>query len=83
MFPELIRNLNAEQSGNLKLASKIFSTDLYPLSKSFLDDTQNVFNAEAETLNFNDSEISADKINKWVGILCIIHLKIYIIYSIC
>jgi serine protease inhibitor len=51
----------------LNLAARIFATDKFPLTQEFLDDTKNVFDAEAESLNFNDGEAAASRINQWVS----------------
>lgn len=77
IFPNLIGKLKAEQNVTLKLASKIYSTDKYPLSEDFLDDTKLIFDAEAETLNFNDAQASADAVNKWVTFIIIKYMYMH------
>lgn len=50
----------------LNVASKVYSTDTYPLTEKFLSDTKQIFDAEAESLNFNARQDAANRINKWV-----------------
>ncbi|CAH0407677.1 unnamed protein product [Chilo suppressalis] len=67
VFPTLTNNLKSDKDVILTMAARIFSTDDYPLSQNFLDDTKNVFGAEAESLDFNNAQNAADRINAWVA----------------
>ncbi|KAL0840530.1 hypothetical protein ABMA28_015748 [Loxostege sticticalis] len=67
VFPRIISRLRAELNVILNIANRIFTTDVYPLTDEFLDDTKNVFDAVAESLDFNQPQAAADRINTWVS----------------
>lgn len=66
VFPRIISRLRAELNVILNIANRIFTTDVYPLTDEFLDDTKNVFDAVAESLDFSQPQAAADRINTWV-----------------
>jgi serine protease inhibitor len=48
------------------LAARIFASARFPLNQAFLNDTKNVFDAEAENIDFAQKQAAADRINQWV-----------------
>ncbi|KAL4708388.1 hypothetical protein ACJJTC_019624, partial [Scirpophaga incertulas] len=65
-FPSLARELRGDSNVILNVAARIYTTDKYPLMRNFQDDTKNIFNAEAESINFLNREAAARRINQWV-----------------
>lgn len=50
----------------LDLAVRVYANMQYKLSKKFLKDTNNIFKAEAQNLDFSKSTQAAKIINDWV-----------------
>ncbi|KAL4708410.1 hypothetical protein ACJJTC_019646 [Scirpophaga incertulas] len=64
-FPVLANQLKGNENVTLNLAAKVYSTDMYPLTQNFNRDTRNVFSSEAQSVNFNNKQETADIINQW------------------
>lgn len=60
-FTESVRKTNG-----LKIASKIYIMKNFTPKQSFKDVATKSFNSDAQTLNFEENEESANTINKWV-----------------
>ncbi|GBP53685.1 Antichymotrypsin-2 [Eumeta japonica] len=68
-FPILINNLLSQQKVELKVANKIYFGSNSQIPKSFFVDTRDVFKAEAENVDFDQPQETADKINEWVELI--------------
>ncbi|KAM3962835.1 antichymotrypsin-2-like [Aphomia sociella] len=66
VFPTLISSLKAQEHAVLDLAAKIYVNENYKLTDSFKKDTRAIFEAEAENINFSNSNNAAERINAWV-----------------
>ncbi|CAG9785163.1 unnamed protein product [Diatraea saccharalis] len=66
VFPTLTRTLRDNQEVILKLPARFYFSDLYPIKQNFHNDMRNVFDADAQNLDFSDKQGSADIINAWV-----------------
>nr|WDD44670.1 zonadhesin 2 [Ephestia kuehniella] len=66
VFPALISLVQAQKEVVLDLAAKTYVSDNAQLNKTFEDDSVQVFDSKAETLDFTDTKKAADTINNWV-----------------
>ncbi|XP_052750959.1 antichymotrypsin-2-like isoform X2 [Galleria mellonella] len=66
VFPVLISSLKSQKEAILDLAAKIYVNEQYQLTDNFENDSRDVFEAEAENIDFSKPEQAADTINAWV-----------------
>lgn len=48
------------------MGAKTYVNDKYQLSDAFKNDTKEIFNAEADSINVSNPDAAAKKINDWV-----------------
>ncbi|RVE52841.1 hypothetical protein evm_002498 [Chilo suppressalis] len=66
VFPELINSYKSQTQSELDLATKIYASDQEKLTPNFQKETELLYKAEAESLDFSTPEEAARTINKWV-----------------
>ncbi|XP_052750912.1 zonadhesin-like isoform X2 [Galleria mellonella] len=65
IFPRLINSLKSQQEAILDLAAKIYVNKNYQLTDNFEKDSCDIFGAEAENIDFSNTQQAADTINDW------------------
>nr|XP_034824397.1 serine protease inhibitor 3/4-like [Maniola hyperantus] len=66
VFSWVNTKVRAIKGVTLKTASKIYIADKYELNSQFAAETRDTFGSEVQSLNFGDSQNSANKVNAWV-----------------
>lgn len=65
-YGELMDTLTSWKSVTLQVANKIYVKDGLVIGSDFATDARDVFKAEAEAIDFTDSQTASDTINEWV-----------------
>ncbi|CAG9560280.1 unnamed protein product [Danaus chrysippus] len=65
--PKYLQLISVTNNASFDLAQKIYGSAKYPFSENFKKDTREVFNAQAQNVDFSNPKEAADIINKWVA----------------
>ncbi|XP_061377969.1 zonadhesin-like isoform X3 [Danaus plexippus] len=65
--PKYLQLISVTNNASFDLAQKIYGSVKYPFSENFKKDTREVFNAQAQNVDFSNPKEAADIINKWVA----------------